>query len=251
MGRSSMSWKRWWLLLTNTRSLEVVHNLLGDLSDESWIQLTSCIRAFESMINSILDRGVLLIYAVGPDSIRVAAWPGAAIVVRLGLLSILIPTKVEAVSSRLHRTVAVSRCHAEQRHLLVTMYCVHVADILIEFQRAVIQVAVVTLRVERVMMKQRLSALSGADTAMRCDASAGAMSRGIWRRSTEKSTTRKELALNAAQSSEEKKDALFLCFGCSSLVDRLLGSLDGGSRQGGHDFLGVLDEPPVVIDMET
>jgi len=236
--------------LTNTRSLEVVHNLLGDLSDESWIQLTSCIRAFESMINSILDRGVLLIYAIGPDSIRVAAWPGAAIVVRLGLLSILIPTKVEAVSSRLHRTVAVSRCHPEQRHLLVTMYCVHVADILIEFQRAVIQVAVVTLRVERVMMKQRLSALSGADTAMRCDASAGAMSRGIWRRSTEKST-RKELALNAAQSSEEKKDALFLCFGYSSLVDRLLGSLDGGSRQGGHDFLGVLDEPTVVIDMET
>lgn len=121
MGRSGMSLGRWLLLLTNTRSLEIVHDLLGDLSDESWIQLTSCIRAFESMVDGILNRRILLVYAVGSDSIRVAAWPGAAIVVRLGLLSIIIPTKVEAVCSRRHRTVAVSRCHAEQRHLLVTV----------------------------------------------------------------------------------------------------------------------------------
>lgn len=108
--------------MTNTRSLEVVHDLLGDLSDESWIQLTSYIRAFESMVDSILDWRILLICAVGSDSIRVAAWPGAAIAVRLGLLRIFIPTKVEAVCSRLHRTVAVSRCHTEQRHLRVTVH---------------------------------------------------------------------------------------------------------------------------------
>lgn len=50
---------------------------------------------------------------------------------------------------------------------------------------------------------------------------------------------------------KENKDALFLCFGCPSPLYGLLVSSDGGSRQGGRDFLGVLDEPLVVIDMET
>ena len=245
-----MSWKRWLLLLTNTRSLEVIHNLLSDLGNESWIQLTSCIRAFEGMVYSVLDRRVLLIYAGGSDSIRVAAWPGAAIVVRLGLLRRFLPAEVEAVSSRLHGTVAVSRCHADQRHLLVTVHCVHDADALIEFQEVLIRVVVVVSRVEGVVIELRLSALSGADTAMRYDAS---VVRGCG-----------DLAQKYGQVDEEgaspqcyavqrriKKAALFLCFGCSSLLDRLLGSLDGGSRQGARDSLGVLDEPLVVIDMAT
>ena len=97
-----MSWKRLLLLLTDTRSLEVVHDLLGDLSDKSWIQLASYIRAFESMIDGTFNRRDLLVYAVGSDSTGVAAWPRATIVVRLGLLEVLIPTQIEAVSCRLH-----------------------------------------------------------------------------------------------------------------------------------------------------
>ena len=132
----------------------------------------------------------------------------------------------------------------------MTVHCVHDADTLIEFQGVAIRVVVVVSRVEGVVIELRLSALSGADTAMRYDAS---VVRGCG-----------DLAQKYGQVDEEgaspqcyavqrriKKAALFLCFGCSSLLDRLLGSLDGGSRQGARDSLGVLDEPLVVIDMAT
>lgn len=61
-------------------------------------------------------------------------------------------------------------------------------------------------------MKQSLSAWSGADTAMRCDASAGAMLRGSGAEVRRSRRGRIQLALNAAQSSEGEERRLISVF---------------------------------------
>lgn len=108
---------RWWLrlllLMTNTRGLEGIYDLLGDLSNQSRIYLACCIRALEGVVDSIIDRWCLVIDTAGPDSIRVAPWPGTAVRVRIKFLEVVVSAQFKAVGSRLYRrAVALSRCHA-------------------------------------------------------------------------------------------------------------------------------------------
>jgi hypothetical protein len=90
---------------------------------------------------------------------------------------------------------------------------------------------------------------------MRCDASAAAIVAGVWRRKygevDKEGASPGQCLYYSVQSSERKGSRLVLCFGCSSLLGRQLGSLAREARQGGHHFLGALREPLVVIDTET
>jgi hypothetical protein len=105
-------------------------------------------------------------------------------------------------------------------------------------------------------MRQKQSALGQAQT-LRCDAMRVLLRllRGFGAGSMEKSTRKEQALVNAFiipySPAKENEVALFLCFGCSSLLGRQLGSLAREARQGGHHFLGGLREPLVVIDTET
>lgn len=76
-GRSRLSrpgMGRWWLwrlllLLTNTRGLEGVDDLLSDLGNQSWIYLACGVGALESVVDRIVDWRSLMVDTAGSYSI--------------------------------------------------------------------------------------------------------------------------------------------------------------------------------------
>jgi hypothetical protein len=109
----------------------------------------------------------------------------------------------------------------ERRHLLLSTYCVLNADAVeVSVSRELSGGSIVMCRSSS-NETETVSLGSGAAT-MRCDVMQVLLRllRGIWRRSTESRQGRSKpwsMPLFRAVH-REKEDALFLCFGCSSLL---------------------------------